>query len=173
MRSLVIGLLVVLGFVACGGKAAEKADKAAVETYINTDLNPIIGMLWVGKKPLDTVKQNHYDDAKGWFAHPSGLDEIVIPRMEQVLAGLAKVTPPPTMTAIHQQLVEVATTYRDVSKDFGDAVAADDKAKFEATYAKLSDGRAKYERWKQAMDATLTDYGITLKDPPVPAPLPK
>lgn len=171
MRSLAVALL-ALGLVACGG-AKEKPDKAAVETYVNTDLNGIIGMLWVGKKPLDTVKADHFDAAHGWFAHPSALDTMVIPRMDQVLAGAAKITPPPSMKAMHQQLVEVATLYRDAARELGDAVAADDKAKFASAYAKAEDGRTRYQHWQQSMDAVLDDYKITLKDPPPPVPLPK
>jgi len=164
MRSIVVGLLVlVLGLVACGGgkaEKAEKADKAAVETYINADLNSVIGMLWVGKKPLDTVEADHFDSAHGWFAHPSALDTTVIPRMEQVLAGAAKITVPGTMKNLHAQLVSVATTYRDAAKELGDAVEA-------------NDGRSRYQAWQQSMDAVLADYHITLNDPPPPAPLPK
>lgn len=172
MRSIVVGLL-VLGLVACGGGKAEKADKAAVETYINADLNSVIGMLWVGKKPLDTVKADHFDSAHGWFAHPSALDTTVIPRMEQVLAGAAKITVPGTMKNLHAQLVSVATTYRDAAKELGDAVEANDKAKFDAAFAKVVDGRSRYQAWQQSMDAVLADYHITLNDPPPPAPLPK
>ena len=171
MRRLVVVVL-ALGLVACGG-SKEKADKAAVETYINTDLNGIIGVLWVGKKPLDTVKGDHFENAHGWFAHPSALDNTVIPRMDQVLAGLAKITPPESMKNMHQQLVEVATIDRDAAKGLGDAVAAEDKAKFAAAYAKAEDGRTRYLNWQKSMDAVLDEYKITLKDPPPPPDLPK
>lgn len=170
MRSLVIGLL-VLGLVACGSKA--KADQAAVETYINSDLNGVIGMLWVGKKPLETIKPDHFDTAHGWFARPSALETIVIPRMEQVIAGAAKFSPPASMTAMHQQLVAVATGYRDAAKELGDAVAAEDKARFAAAHAKLMEGHERYLRWQAAMDAVFADYKLTFKDPAQPAPLPK
>jgi hypothetical protein len=171
MRSFVIGLLIV-GLVACGTKA-EKADKAAVETYVNTDLNGLIGMLWVGKKPLETIKPDHFDTAHGWFTRPSALETIVIPRMNQVLAGAAKITPPDALKPTHQLLVDVATAYRDAAQDLGDAVAANDKAKFDTAYAKLMAGHERYQRWQKAMDETLSTYKIELKDPAQPAALPK
>lgn len=171
MRHIVVGLL-VLGLIACGGKS-EKADKAAVETYINTDLNAVIGMLWVGKKPLDTVKADHFESAHGWFEHPSALDTTVIPRMEQVIAAIATIIVPATMQNLHAQLASVATTYRDAAKELGDAAVANDKAKFDAAYAKVIDGRSRYQGWQQSMDAVLDEYKITLKDPAPPSPLPE
>lgn len=171
MRSIATVLL-VLGLVACGSKA-EKPDKAAVEKYINTDLNGLIGMLWVGKKPLETIKPDHFDTAHGWFARPSALETIVIPRMDQVVAGAAKITAPEAMKTLHQQLVDVATGYRDVAKELGDAVAAEDKAKFTAAHAKLMEGQERYQHWQQAMDVVLAEYQIKLADPAQPPPLPK
>jgi hypothetical protein len=170
MRSIAIVLL--LGLVACGSKT-EKADRAAVEKYVNTDLNELIAILWVGKKPLETIKPDHFDTAHGWFTRPSALDTIVIPRMNQVLAGAAKITPPEALKPTHQQLVDVATAYRDAAQDLGDAVAANDKARFATAYAKLLAGHERYQRWQKAMDETLSTYKIELQDAPPPLPLPK
>ncbi len=166
MRSIVIAFLIV-GLVACGGKSS--GDKAGVETYLNQDMNALIGVLWVGKKPLMTIKATHMTEAAGWFEHPSALDTIVIPRMTEFLDGANKVTPPASMKAAHAQIIEIATAYRTAATDLGEAAVAKDQAKFTTAHAALMEAEGRYQSWQHAIDEAIAANGITLKDPPVPA----
>lgn len=171
MRTLVVTVALV-GFMACSSGPSKEA-KAAVETYINTDLNGLVGILWVGKRPLESITPEHYDTAHGWFERPSALETIVIPRMDQVIAGAAKITPPEAMKTAHQLMIDVAKGYRAAAVELGDAVAANDKAKFATAHANLMEGHARYLRWQALLDEALNTYKITLKDQPIPAELPK
>lgn len=166
MRALAITVLIV-GLVACGGKAS--GDKAGVERYLNQDMNALLGVLWVGKKPLMTIKPTHMTEAAGWFERPSALETIVIPRMTEFIDGANKVTPPSSLKAAHAQIIEVATAYRTAATDLGDAAAAKDQAKFTAAHATLMEAEGRYQSWQGAIDAALSANDVTLKDPPVPA----
>lgn len=169
-RCFVVALF-VLGLVACGGKKTSE-HHAAVDAYVNKDMLASIGVLWTGKRPLDTIKATSLEEARGWFTPPGGLDQIVIPRMTQFLDTAAKVTPPEVMAASHATIIEIATSYRDVATQMIAAAEADDKAKFEAAHAKLMETTESYLAWQRKLDAALQDHGVKLQDVPKPAPLP-
>ncbi|MBA2544960.1 MAG: hypothetical protein H0V17_35280 [Deltaproteobacteria bacterium] len=163
----------VLGLAACGSKhdspeIPNSPDKVAVEKYINTDMNALIGVLWVGKRPLENITPAQFETAPGWFVRPGALDTTVIPRMKDFIAGSAKVTPPASMTQAHSMGIAVATAYRDVAAQLIDAAETKDEAKFVDAHAKLMDGHARYLRWQKLIDGALTRNGIKLRDPPAP-----
>ena len=172
----ILGVVVlVLGLVACGGKNQDAADPetAAVVHYLNVDMNAPIGMLWVGKRPLEKIEPSAFEDAAGWFEHPSGIDTIVIPRLTDFIAAAEKITPPPSEAAAHAMIIDVAKSYREVASELAEAAIAKDKPKFLAAHEKLMATHASYLRWQGLFDSTLSTRKITFKDPAIPPPYPK
>ena len=172
MHRILLVVVVAFGFVACGGKK-QSEHHAAVDKYVNQDMLALIGVLWAGKRPLDTISVKAFDDARGWFERPGALDTIVIPRMTEFLDGAGKVTPPEVMAQIHSKVISLATAYREVATEMLAAVEATDKPKFEAAHAKLMETTERYLSWQRSMDSALKTHGVQLQDVPKPAPLPK
>lgn len=172
MHRILLAVALAFGLVACGGKQ-QSEHHAAVDKYVNQDMLALIGVLWTGKRPLETIAVRAFDETPEWFKPPGAMDAIVIPRMTQFLDGAAKVTPPPAMAPIHTEIVRLATVYREIATDMLAAVEASDKPKFEAAHAKLMSTTEDYLAWQRQMDAALKEHGVKLQTVPKPAPLPE